>query len=30
MKQAGWDGVVGKPVSEQQFENALRQNDLVV
>jgi separase len=30
MKQAGWDGVIGRPVSEQQFENALRQNDLVV
>lgn len=30
MKKAGWDGVVGRPVSEQQFENALRQSDLVV
>ncbi|KAF5357177.1 hypothetical protein D9756_006793 [Leucocoprinus leucothites] len=30
MKKAGWNGVVGKPVSEQQFENALRQSDLVV
>jgi separase len=30
MKKAGWDGVVGKPISEQQFENALRQSDLVV
>ncbi|EKM75331.1 hypothetical protein AGABI1DRAFT_80074 [Agaricus bisporus var. burnettii JB137-S8] len=30
MKEAGWDGVIGKPVSEQQFENALRQRDLVV
>lgn len=30
MKKAGWDGVVGKPISEQQFENALRQTDLVV
>lgn len=30
MKQVGWDGVIGKPVSEQQFENALRQMDLVV
>ncbi len=30
MKKAGWDGVVGKPVSEQQFENALRHADLVV
>ena len=30
MRKAGWDGVVGRPVSEQQFENALRQSDLVV
>ncbi|KAJ3567488.1 hypothetical protein NP233_g6332 [Leucocoprinus birnbaumii] len=30
MKKAGWEGIVGKPVSEQQFENALRQSDLVV
>ncbi|KXN84923.1 Separin [Leucoagaricus sp. SymC.cos] len=30
MKKTGWDGVVGKPISEQQFENALRQSDLVV
>ncbi|KAF9445711.1 hypothetical protein P691DRAFT_734529 [Macrolepiota fuliginosa MF-IS2] len=30
MRKAGWDGVVGKRVSEQQFENALRQTDLVV
>lgn len=30
MKKAGWDGVIGKPVSEQQFESALCHSDLVV
>jgi len=30
MRKAGWNGVVGRPVSEQQFENALRQSDLVL
>lgn len=30
MKFAGWDGVAGKPVSEQQFVNALKTRDLVV
>lgn len=26
----GWDGVVGRPMSEQEFMNALRTRDLVV
>ncbi|KAF9528394.1 peptidase family C50-domain-containing protein [Crepidotus variabilis] len=30
MQAAGWDGTIGKPVSEQQFLNALRSRDLVV
>ncbi|KDR77139.1 hypothetical protein GALMADRAFT_66375 [Galerina marginata CBS 339.88] len=30
MKTAGWDGVIGQPVSEQQFVNALKSQDLVV
>ncbi|KAF8155999.1 cysteine peptidase C50 [Crassisporium funariophilum] len=30
MQRAGWDGVIGKPVSEQQFINALKTQDLVV
>lgn len=30
MKSSGWDGVTGKPVSEQQFVNALKTRDLVV
>ncbi|KAH9478241.1 Separin [Psilocybe cubensis] len=30
MKFSGWDGVAGKPVSEQQFVNALKTRDIVV
>jgi len=30
MKKAGWDGIVGQSVSEQQFVNALQSQDLVV
>ncbi|EDR03598.1 uncharacterized protein LACBIDRAFT_307095 [Laccaria bicolor S238N-H82] len=30
MKKAGWDGVIGQAVSEQQFVNALKTQDLVV
>lgn len=30
MKKAGWGGVVGQPISEQQFINALETQDLVV
>ncbi|PPQ80273.1 hypothetical protein CVT24_006605 [Panaeolus cyanescens] len=30
MAEMGWDGVSGKPVSEQQFVNALKTQDLVV
>lgn len=30
MKKAGWDGVIGQTVSEQQFVNALKTQDLVV
>ncbi|GLB42455.1 putative peptidase family C50 [Lyophyllum shimeji] len=30
MERAGWDGVIGHPPSEQQFLNALRDQDLVV
>ncbi|CAA7261156.1 unnamed protein product [Cyclocybe aegerita] len=30
MKKVGWEGTIGKPVSEQQFVNALKSNDLVV
>jgi len=30
MRKMGWDGVVGRPVSEQEFVNALRTRDLVV
>ncbi|EAU89520.1 cysteine-type endopeptidase [Coprinopsis cinerea okayama7 len=30
MKQIGWDGVVGRAVSEQQFVDALRTKDFVV
>lgn len=30
MKKAGWDGITGRPPSEQQFLNALRTQDLVV
>jgi separase len=30
MKKLGWDGVVGKPVTEQQFSQALKERDLVV
>ena len=30
MKAAGWDGVIGKSLTEQQFVNALKTQDLVV
>ncbi|KAF8878488.1 peptidase family C50-domain-containing protein [Gymnopilus junonius] len=30
MKTAGWDGVIGENISEQQFVNALKSQDLVV
>lgn len=30
MRKMGWDGVVGRPMSEQEFVNALRTRDLVV
>jgi separase len=30
MKKAGWGGVIGEPISEQQFVNALETQDLVV
>lgn len=30
MNGVGWEGVIGRPPSEQQFLNALRQKDLVV
>lgn len=30
MKKAGWGGVIGQPISEQQFINALETQDLVV
>jgi separase len=30
MRKMGWDGIVGRPMSEQEFVNALRTRDLVV
>ncbi|KAJ2933762.1 hypothetical protein H1R20_g3330, partial [Candolleomyces eurysporus] len=30
MRKLGWDGVAGKPVTEQQFSQALKERDLVV
>lgn len=30
MKASGWDGIIGKPLTEQQFVNALKSRDLVV
>ena len=30
MRKMGWDGVVGRPLTEQEFVNALRTRDLVV
>lgn len=30
MKAIGWDGTIGRPISEQQFTDALQSNDLVM